>query len=230
MDNQCLIAQPNAAPSMVQGYLNDVAKLLPLLPVEQIASLANLIDQTRIKGSKVILCGNGGSSATASHWANDLSKGASGPARPRVRALALTDCTPLVTALANDTHYDWIFAEQITTWAEHGDVVIAISGSGNSANVLRAVECARQKGAATVGLIGFGGGKLAELVDLALVVASYSMEQVEDAHMIMTHAITALLRQRAAVAPEVASPAANGQRQAIVSDLKTEELLVVNER
>jgi len=190
---------PQAA--LVAGYLDAVARQAAALPVPAILALVALLDEVCLQGRKILLCGNGGSGATASHWANDLSKGAAGPARPRLRVLALTDGMPLLTALANDLAYEQIFAEQVLTWAEPGDVLIAISGSGNSPNVLRAVACARQRGAHTVGLTGCGGGRLGALVDLALVVDCGCMEQIEDAHMIISHAVTSALRARAQEGP-----------------------------
>ncbi len=193
--------RPDDLPQVVRGYLDDVAWLVKLLPVPAILALVDLLDTARMAGRTVLLCGNGGSGATAAHWANDLSKGAAGPCRPRLRALSLTDSMPILTALANDIQYEQVFAEQVQTWAGPGDVVICISGSGNSPNVLRAAESARCRGATPVGLIGFGGGALAALVDLAVLVDSCSMEQVEDAHMIVTHVVTLALRLRAADPP-----------------------------
>lgn len=143
---------------LIRAYLDTLTHQIQALPVAGILALIDLLDEVRIQGGKVLLCGNGGSGATASHWANDLSKGAAGPDRPRLRALAVTDAMPLLTALANDIHYDQVFAEQVHTWAEPGDVVIALSGSGNSPNILQAVAEARRRGAITVGLTGSGPG------------------------------------------------------------------------
>ena len=192
-------APPAAAQApLVAAYADAIARQAAALPVPAILALVEQLDRVRREGRKVLLCGNGGSGATASHWANDLSKGASGPGRPRLRAWALTDGMPLVTALANDMHYAQIFAEQVRTWAEPGDLVIAISGSGNSPNVLEAARAARACGACAAGLIGRGGGDLRALVDLAVVVETECMEQIEDVHMIITHIVTTALRDRAA--------------------------------
>lgn len=181
--------------TLVQSYLGEVARITQGLPADEIRLLVDLLDDTRLAGRKVLLCGNGGSGATASHWANDLNKGATGPCRPRMRAMAITDSMPLLTALANDQAYADIFAEQVQSWADPEDVVICISGSGNSPNVLQAARAARQLGAVTVGIVGYGGGQLAGLVDLALIADSHCMEQVEDAHMILTHVVTTALRR-----------------------------------
>jgi D-sedoheptulose 7-phosphate isomerase len=188
--------QPQTADGdqLVAAYLGEVARITQELPTTQIRELVEVLDRTRLAGRKVLLCGNGGSGATASHWANDLNKGASGPCRPRMRAMAITDSMPLLTALANDLAYTEVFAEQVQSWGEPDDVLICISGSGNSPNVIQATHAARQRGMGTVGILGFGGGQMAGLVDLALIVDSHCMEQVEDAHMIVTHAVTTALR------------------------------------
>ncbi|MER3404974.1 MAG: phosphoheptose isomerase, partial [Chloroflexota bacterium] len=117
------------------------------------------------------------------------------PGRPRVRALALTDNVPLLTAWANDSAYSDVFAEQLENLVEPGDVVVAISGSGNSPNVLKAVELARARGAATIGWTGFQGGRLKDLVDVVIIVPSDSMAQIEDVHLTLNHALAEALRE-----------------------------------
>lgn len=181
----------------IEKYITDVNTTVASLPVERIAEVVRLLQQARAGGRRVYIFGNGGSAATASHFASDLSKGAISKGRPRIKAFALTDNVPLLTAWANDTTYENIFAEQLENYVEPGDIVIGISGSGNSPNVLKAVEVARSKGAITVGMIGFGGGKLKELVDFAVIVPSYNMEQVEDIHLLLEHVITTCLREAA---------------------------------
>jgi D-sedoheptulose 7-phosphate isomerase len=118
--------------------------------------------------------------------------------RGRFRVLALTDNISLLTAWANDAGYHRVFIEQMRTYFEHGDVLIAISGSGNSPNVVEAVLLARNLGVETIGLVGFGGGKLKELVDHAIVVASNEYGPIEDVHLMLNHIITACLRERIA--------------------------------
>jgi D-sedoheptulose 7-phosphate isomerase len=199
MADHSLPAPGDATQAQVADYLSTVAHLIARLPVAEVAALIDMLDQARCAGRTILICGNGGSSATASHWATDLTKNTAGPGRPRLRALALADSTSLVTAVANDSHYERVFAEQVLTWAEPGDVVIGISGSGNSPNVLHAMDCARQMGAQTVGLIGSGGGRLRERVDLAVLIDSANMEQIEDTHLVLSHAVTAALRARAAL-------------------------------
>jgi len=182
---------------MIQGYLNELGQTLQRLPVEAIERLADLLHEARLQGRQVFLLGNGGSAATASHFACDLAKNTIQPGIPSFRALSLTDNVALMTAWANDTAYDNLFCGQLGCLLRPGDIVIGISGSGNSPNVLRAMEMAREQGAVTVGLTGFSGGKLKELVDLAIIVPSERMEQIEDLHLIVEHAVVTALRARA---------------------------------
>ena len=180
---------------VINRYLTEVSDTLTKLPTEVIDQVVDVLDEARGKGGRVFIFGNGGSAATASHFASDLAKGAICPGKPRLKAFALTDNVPLLSAWANDSTYGNIFAEQLENFIEADDVVIAISGSGNSVNVLNGVKKAKAKGATTIGFIGFGGGKLKELVDIAVVVPSYNMEQVEDIHLLLEHVITTCLRE-----------------------------------
>jgi D-sedoheptulose 7-phosphate isomerase len=123
------------------------------------------------------------------------------PGHPRLRALAFTDNVPLLTAWGNDASYEVVFAEQVRTFTRAGDLVIAISASGNSPNVLAAVRAARELGARVIGVTGFGGGALRALCDVCLVVPSHEYGPVEDAHMILVHAVTAAIRVARATQP-----------------------------
>lgn len=174
----------------VRDYLNSVAGLLKDAPADDIKKVADLVLDAYRSGKQVFIMGNGGSAATASHLACDLQKGI-GCLRPdkKFRVMALTDNVPIMTAWANDTDYSNIFAEQIATWAAPGDLVIGISGSGNSPNVIKGVETAREKGAVTVGLSGFEGGKLAQVADYNVVVRSNNMQHIEDVHVVIAHLI-----------------------------------------
>lgn len=184
---------------MIRDYLTDLGQTLQRLPLEAIERLVDLLHEARLEGRQVFLLGNGGSAATASHFACDLAKNTIQPGLPSFRALSLTDNAALMTAWANDTAYDNLFCGQLGCLLRPGDVVIGISGSGNSPNVLRAMEMAREQGAVTVGLTGFSGGKLKELVDLAITVPSERMEQIEDLHLVVEHAVVTALRARASV-------------------------------
>jgi len=144
----------------------------------------------------IFLFGNGGSAALASHLACDLGKGTVNGSGKRFRVLSLTDNVPLMTAWANDVHYEDIFAQQLENYLRPGDVAFAISGSGNSPNVIRGLEAARRLGAQTLALTGFDGGRAKPLADLCLVVPSDSMQLIEDAHLCATHAIFLAIRQR----------------------------------
>ena len=171
----------------IQFYLNDVSRLLAGVPVDAVRQVVDRLLEAYQKDQRLILLGNGGSAATASHLVADFQKMIYLEGGKPFRAMACTDSMPLITAWGNDTDYANIFAEQVRTWAEPGDVVLAISGSGNSPNVLRAVEVAREQGATTIGLSGFAGGKLAGMVDLSIVVPCDNMQRIEDVHMILGH-------------------------------------------
>jgi D-sedoheptulose 7-phosphate isomerase len=180
--------------SDVSAYLADLSQVLTALPREPLAHVAQLLLEAGREERTVFIFGNGGSAATASHLACDLVKTASMPGMPRLRALAMTDNVPLLTAWGNDASYEVVFAEQLRTFVRARDIVIAISASGNSPNVLTGVEAAREAGAVVVGITGFGGGKLQALCDICLVVPSNEYGPVEDLHMIFVHAVTATLR------------------------------------
>ncbi len=179
---------------IIKNYLSEISATLAKLPVEGITQVVELLEQARANRKRVYIFGNGGSAATASHFASDLAKGAICKGKPRIKAFALTDNVPLLSAWANDTAYENIFAEQLENFIEMGDIAIGISGSGNSQNVLNGVKVAKVKGATTIGFIGFDGGELKDLVDIAIVVPNHNMEQVEDIHLLLEHVITTCLR------------------------------------
>jgi D-sedoheptulose 7-phosphate isomerase len=180
---------------MVRHYHAALHQALDDLSLDAVQAITNEILATYNRGGQIFVFGNGGSSATASHMACDLGKNTAVDGLPRLRIQSLTDNTALITALANDLGYDAIFAEQLhQAPVRPGDLAIAISGSGNSPNVLAGIETAAAAGARTVGITGFGGGQLAPAVDVALVVASDCMEIVEDVHLMVNHAITTTVR------------------------------------
>jgi len=167
-----------------------------LVPLEHVCEMVDVLLSANYVGSTVFVVGNGGSASTASHFACDLAKGTLTSDRPRFRVMALTDNVALMTAWSNDVSYEDVFAEQLRSVIRRGDVVVAISGSGNSENVLRAVELASQAGGITVGLSGFSGGKLSTLVDVPVVVPCDCMEQIEDVHLTLCHLACTALRER----------------------------------
>jgi D-sedoheptulose 7-phosphate isomerase len=197
--------------SDLSAYLADLKAVLDKLPLEQISKAADILFACYQRDHTVFTFGNGGSGALASHLVADFGKGTHfpGPSHlssvKRMKALAVTDCMPMITAWANDTHYDDIFMRQIENFIQPGDVAFGISGSGNSPNILKALEYARHIGATTVGLGGFGGGRMKELLDCPIIVPSSNMQQVEDAHLIIGHMIFLNLRSRITALSEAAS-------------------------
>jgi D-sedoheptulose 7-phosphate isomerase len=180
----------------VELYLQTVSAALNQLPFDRINQVTDVLWNAYQANRAVYLFGNGGSAALASHCACDFGKGTVINGNRRFRVLALTDNVPLMTAWANDARYDDIFAEQLRSFLQADDVVFAISGSGNSPNVLNALAAAREIGAFAVGLTGFQGGKMKALCDLCVVVPSENMQVIEDAHLSVTHSVFTAFRQR----------------------------------
>ncbi len=187
--------QPTTAPKAAQ-YLAGTREVLANLDTGLIDQISERIWQTYKNGRTVYLFGNGGSAALASHIACDLAKGTMAHGHRRMRAVSLNDNVSLMTAWANDSNYSEIFAEQLHDVIEAGDLVLAISSSGNSPNVVRGLEVAREAGATCTALSGFKGGRVKDLCDLCLVVPSDSVQHIEDAHLGVTHAIFVAIRQR----------------------------------
>jgi len=184
----------------MKNYLETVTEILKRLPHSMIEQIMECIYKTYLNDCFIFLLGNGGSAATASHLACDLGKGTVAPGRKRMKVMSLTDNLPLITAWANDTQYEDIFAEQLAHFISSGDLVMGISGSGKSKNVLNALKLAKECGALTIGLTGFDGGEMKDMVDYCLIVPSTNMQQIEDCHLIITHLIFSLLRDRIATA------------------------------
>ena len=185
-------------PQYVHRYLGEIrAALQDEYIQEGIARVAEELLRARTEGRTIFFFGNGGSAATASHMAQDLAKLTIVTDRARFRTHSLSDHMPLILAWANDANFSEIYAEQIKGQGRPGDVAIGISGSGNSPNVLRALEEARRLGLRTVGFIGTGGGKMKALCDISVVVPSSNMQHIEDLHHIMLHLLAAYLRDEA---------------------------------
>jgi D-sedoheptulose 7-phosphate isomerase len=178
------------------SYFRGLGQVLARTDSSVVDQIADAIWQTYGRARTVYLFGNGACAALASHFACDLAKGTIVGDHRRLRAVALTDNAALLTAWANDSHYDEIFAEQLRNLVEAGDLVLAISASGNSRNVLRGLEVAREAGAMIIGLTGYEGGLLRHRCDLCLVVPSDNMQQIEDVHLSAAHAIYTALRHR----------------------------------
>jgi D-sedoheptulose 7-phosphate isomerase len=175
--------------SFPERYKADLLSAIESIDLARVGEAIALLAQARDEGRRIFTCGNGGSASTASHFATDMLKGASFGYDKRFRILALTDSLPTITAYSNDVSYECVFVEQLKNFAEPGDVLIAVSGSGNSPNVLRAVEYANSIGCRTIGLCGRDGGALGKLAGLSLHVAHPHMGRIEDAHLIMLHMI-----------------------------------------
>ena len=173
----------------VSCYLEELSATIGKLPVSEINRLVNILLEVYENGRTVFLFGNGGSAALASHMACDLGKGTAAASGKRLRALALTDNAALITAWANDTAYEHVFAEQLESLLRPADVAFAISASGNSPNVLAALSFARRAGAVTAGIAGFQGGKMKPLCDVCAVVPSQNMQIIEDLHLSIAHSI-----------------------------------------
>ncbi len=172
-----------------EGYLRGVARVLERLPVVEIEQVVQRLFETYLKSCTVYVFGNGGSAALASHLACDLGKGTAINGNKPFRIISLTDNVPLITAWANDASYEDIFAAQLRPLIQPGDIAFAISGSGNSPNVLNGLCATREAGGINVGLTGFQGGKMKALCDLCVTVPSENMQQIEDAHVCVMHAI-----------------------------------------
>lgn len=172
----------------MEEYIQGLSQVLGCLPFGQIAKFAQLLRRAREEGRCVFVFGNGGSAAAASHFACDMGKGTVREGEPRFRVVTLHDIATF-SAYANDMGYEQVFAEPLRSLAREGDMAVGISASGNSPNVLRAMEAARELNLATVGLTGYQGGRLKDLVDLCIIVPSGDMQHIEDAHLAIIHAV-----------------------------------------
>jgi D-sedoheptulose 7-phosphate isomerase len=183
----------------VNDYINRVKRILDDMLNsnlnDSVNQIVNVLLDARKENKMVYIMGNGGSASTASHFVGDLSKGTIVEGYPRFRVMALTDNIPNMLAWGNDSCYADIFVEQLKNLLNPGDIVIGISGSGNSENVLRAIEYANNNGAVTIGWSGFGGGKLKNLAQISLIIPSNYMQRIEDIHLLLEHLITSLIRE-----------------------------------
>ena len=180
----------------IREYIALEIETLKKLDADAINEALNLLVETARRRKRVYVFGNGGSSATASHFQNDFAKGASQRAADKFRFCCLNDNVPTLTAIANDIGFEEVFRFQLEGVIEPGDVVIAISGSGNSRNVLNAVEYAKVCGNKVIGLTGYDGGKLKGLSDISLHVPVHSMQVAEDIHMVLDHLMMSALCKR----------------------------------
>jgi D-sedoheptulose 7-phosphate isomerase len=177
-------------------YFAKVSDTLRMVDIETIEHFVDLVLEARENGNTIFIFGNGGSAATASHVTGDFLKGISYQMNKRFRVMCLNDNISGMMAISNDLSYEEVFIEQLKAFLRKDDLVVGISGSGNSANVLKAIAFARSEGAVTVGLCGYKGGRLKDLADLLIHVPVQDMEITEDIHIIIFHAIKKSLIRR----------------------------------
>jgi D-sedoheptulose 7-phosphate isomerase len=181
----------------VEDYFQTLSQVIPRLPYSTINQAVAAILRACEESRTVFIFGNGGSAATASHIACDLNKGTSENNHSRrIKVISLTDNVPLLTAWANDVSYEHVFSEQLKNFVQARDVVFAISASGNSPNVLRALETAREARAITLGISGYQGGRMKALCDLCAIVPSDNMQMIEDLHHAIAHSIFTAVRDQ----------------------------------
>ena len=179
----------------LRGYYQSLSDALLKVPLEPVHQIIAILKQTRAEQRRIFVFGNGGSAANASHFVVDMVKSTAHSSQPRYKIICLNDNMPTVTAYSNDVCFDVIFSEPLAALAESGDVAIAISGSGNSPNVLRAMDTAKDMQLTRIGLTGFAGGKLKDKCDVCVVVPSDSMQVIEDAHLVILHSVFLALCQ-----------------------------------
>jgi D-sedoheptulose 7-phosphate isomerase len=180
----------------VLSYFGRLKEAIDRVPVDRVEAMGEILFRAYRHNKQVFVIGNGGSAATASHMACDLGKNTISPDRPRFRVLSLNDNMPLLSALANDIGYDHVFSEQLKNLIRPGDVLISISGSGNSPNILHAMRYARSVAATNIALLGFDGGEAVALADECVLVPVADYGIVEDIHMVLDHVLTEYFRAR----------------------------------
>ncbi|HMF79143.1 MAG TPA: SIS domain-containing protein [Bryobacteraceae bacterium] len=181
------IASETSPVSFSREYKSKLLEALDTVDLEEVGRAIALLKQARTANKHVFVCGNGGSASTASHFVCDMVKGASFERDSKFRIMALTDSMATITAYSNDVGYDCVFAEQLKNFAQPGDVFMAISGSGNSPNVVRAMEYATSAGCETIALTGRDGGALGPLAKVQIRVAEPHMGRIEDGHLVVCH-------------------------------------------
>jgi D-sedoheptulose 7-phosphate isomerase len=180
----------------ITQYMGEMKTAIDLIPMERFDQIVDILHQARLNGQQVFIMGNGGSASTASHFVCDLAKNTRNYGWPNFRAIGLTDNVAILTAYANDEGYENALAGQLANLIRPNDVVVAISCSGNSANVLRAVELANNSGAITVGLTGRKGGHLATMCNVNISAQADAIQQQEDLHLMLCHMITVALNEQ----------------------------------
>lgn len=177
----------------IEAYLEEEKRILDMLSREEINDVMNVLEKARLEQRRIFTCGNGGSASTASHMGSDFNKGISMKMDVRYDLECLSDNVPMMMAVANDISYDDIFVMPLKNKFKTGDVVIGISGSGNSENVIRAVEYANENGGETIAFTGYSGGKLKTIAKHGVHVNVDNMQIVEDIHLVLNHMMMYIL-------------------------------------
>jgi len=180
----------------IQNYISKIQQTMAQLPQPLISEVIHVLQRARMQGSQVFIMGNGGSASTASHFVCDLAKNTRYDGLPHYRVIGLADNMEIFSAYANDEGYENVFSQQLINLVNPGDVVIAISASGNSKNVVNAVEEAQKHNVTTIGFTGFDGGRLGQLVNIHIHVDSKIIEHVEDIHLMLEHMIVLTIKDQ----------------------------------
>ena len=180
----------------IQNYISALQQTIDQLPRQLIADVVDVLQDARVRGSNIFIMGNGGSASTASHFVCDLAKNTRCEGLPHFKVIGLADNMAILTAYANDEGYESVFAQQLANLVQPKDVVIAISASGNSKNVLNAIEEAQKHDVVTIGFTGFDGGRLGQIVNINIHVKSDVIEHVEDIHLMLEHVIVKTIKER----------------------------------
>lgn len=177
----------------IEAYFSKLKRTIDLLSIEDISGLMEVLIKAKDDGRTIFIMGNGGSSATASHFVCDFNKGVSQNQSIKFKFICLNDNIPSLMAYANDISFEEIFVQQLKSFFQEGDVVIGISGSGNSANVLKAIKYANDNGGISVGMTGYNGGKLIGISQYNVNVPIDDMQITEDLHMVLDHCMMQIL-------------------------------------
>ncbi len=180
----------------IQDYLTSQKRAIDSIPVDGVARCVALLAEAHRSNRQIFICGNGGSAANASHFATDLGKGSSDKLGKRFRVLSLNDNVSWMTAIGNDYSYDDVFVRQLENYGQAGDVLITVSVSGNSPNVVKALEWAKANGVRSIALVGAKRGKAADLGDETIVIADTHYGRVEDAQMHVLHLLCYAFMER----------------------------------
>jgi D-sedoheptulose 7-phosphate isomerase len=181
----------------IEQYILTVQQTIDQLPRQLIADVIAILQRARMQGNQVFVMGNGGSASTASHFVCDLAKNTRRAGLPHFRVIGLTDNMAIFSAYANDEGYENVFSMQLANFIKHDDVIIGISASGNSKNVLNAMKEAQKYNVTTIGFTGFDGGQLGTMVNINIHVKSNVIEHVEDIHLMLEHIIVKAIKEQA---------------------------------